>query len=991
MTLSLRDDIATLTDQKKGFEAKNKLVNPDEFTTGYNHDFTNDEIPDQKALDKFDSPSFKAERDSVRKAKAAEKEGIKNYKLFTEEEVRKIYKAVDEVHPYDEVKSTLLRDDGKPTQEQLKKFRNARLKCQIMMAYSMGLRASELAEVDKPEYAFKWQNIDLEQGTVKVTGKNNKTRKIIIPPSALLHMREWYKVASQIDPKFKNSPFVFPSFDKAGNVDISKPMSGDVFSRNLKSLSKVTGINSKRLRPHVFRHSYATHMYMHGVSLDAISKLLGHARLDTTRIYRHITDEFLELEARPVVADLDPSGRTLTPTEQDKPKGIMGQGSSKEFTAFVNTLEPEQRSSLQDVMHSFRDGVGDENKGRVYLLSQFDKLGFGDNVKPLLDREAMRLRRGQVPGGAGGVPSAAQQAQEGVYRVLQDSPLTNEMDAKIAEDKLQASLPKRLGERDNFTQGQFGKNYKVNVTPEGAQIVLDIAKKDNINIAQAYDKLVTSIETTHYALGDPEARNNFRNYINTIFPQGIGRPGEKVLFDPPDFPKGMTADVYEHHAIAQYLLDNGKLVDGDPVRTTEGRRAGLYKYAQSVNAVNKDGSLTGRGDPEVNSFVGNQIAAMEARGGEYRWSSFDIDEKTGQRVYIPFVGPDAPVYPYLMPSLSGYKVSDAEAKKKPGVLPAWARQTPSFEQAKFFADMREYDTLNDATKRMRGNPNLVSDLSAAKERMGEIKGEYKFRQGVPTVFPEFVPGLVDATKTILSLSRSFDPKNLDKNEELAKRAATKQAFTPDSEKLVVIPKTALFENKKLEFKKSAQKSALGDMLDKLNKNTPKALLPLALGYSVYEIYKGKPALAVAAEMLTPMVLSASEAQAPGMFEIEKRRQELRRLAQQREMNELLDTDEMVMRDIQAQEALKYIAKEQSRVGGLGRLASGVVSGVASFFDREDEPKTETSDREVDLPGFRILPTYEQEDEPKTETKDNEEVENPGPLQVTISPGAYINR
>ena len=86
-------------------------------------------------------------------------------------------------------------------------------------------------------------------------------------------------------------------------------------------------------------------------------------------------------------------------------------------------------------------------------------------------------------------------------------------------------------------------------------------------------------------------------------------------------------------------------------------------------AVNKDGSIKRSGDIETSSFVGNQIAAMEARGGEYRWSSFDVDKNTGQRVYIPLVGPDVPLYPYLMPNLSGYKVSDAEAKKKPGVRP----------------------------------------------------------------------------------------------------------------------------------------------------------------------------------------------------------------------------------------------------------------------------------------------------------------------------------
>ena len=76
MTLSLRDDIATFTDQKKGFEDKNKLVVPEDFETKYDNSFS--------------SPSSDAEMDSVRKARAAEKEAITNYKLFTEE-----YKSIE--------------------------------------------------------------------------------------------------------------------------------------------------------------------------------------------------------------------------------------------------------------------------------------------------------------------------------------------------------------------------------------------------------------------------------------------------------------------------------------------------------------------------------------------------------------------------------------------------------------------------------------------------------------------------------------------------------------------------------------------------------------------------------------------------------------------------------------------------------------------------------------------------------------------------------
>ena len=930
MTLSLRDDIATFTNQQQGFEAKNKLVKPEEFTTGYNHDFTNDEIPDQKTFDKFDSPSSSAEMAAAREARAAEKEGIKNYKLFTEQEVRNIYNAVDKVYPFDETKATLLRDDGKPSQEQLKKFRNARLKCQIMMAYSMGLRASELAEMDKPEYAFKWKNINLEDGTVKVTGKNNKTRKIIIPPSALLHMREWHKIAGQIDPNFDNSQFVFPSFDRFGTVEIDKPMTGQVFRGDLKKLSKASGINPKRLRPHVFRHSYATHMYMHGVGLEVISELLGHARLDTTRIYRHISDEFQQSVARPVIEGLDPSGRTTT--ADAAPKGVMGEGSSKAFNQFLNELDPAQRADLQDIMHTYRDGVGDQNKGRVYLISQLEK--FGPENAAVLDQEAMRLRRGQVPGGLEGGPSAAQQAKEGVHKVLGDSPLNNDMDAKIADDRLKASIPQLLGERDNFSKGEFGKNFDVKVTPEGAQQVLDIAKAENISIAEAHDKLVTSIETTHYRLGDPEARENFRNYINNLFPQGIGRPGEKVIFDPPGMPKGIIADAFDHHVIAQYLFDQGKLVDGDPVKTTEGRRTKLYKYAQSVGAVNDDGSIKGSGDINTSSYVGNKIAAMEARGGEYRWSSFDVDETTGQRVFIPLTGPNVKVYPYLSPELNGYEVPEAEAKKKPGVLPAWARQEPSPEQKKFFADMREYDRLEDSTKRMGGNPNLAADLGAARERIGEIKGEYKFVRGVPTVFPEFIPELVDANKEIYNLSSSFNPENFEENTRLAEAASSKQATTPDFNKMPKVPQGALVQ-RKLSFKETAQKSALGDMLEKLGKGTAKALPFAILGYGGYEISKGKPALSVGAEMLTPMVIDSSPAYGSIIYR-EEQRQELTRKAQRKEMKTFRSADEAAMRAVED-------SKIESSVEPLARLGSNIVEGVTSFFTTEDEPKPVDND------------------------------------------------
>ena len=951
MTLSLRDDIALLTDEKKGFRPKNREVAPKDFTERYSNDGVSD---------KFDSPSFRAEAEAKKKQKRAAKDLIENYKLFTETEIKTLYDSIDKAVPYNERKATMYLDTGKPSPDMMKKFRNTRLKCQFMMAYTMGLRRSELANTINPDYAFKWADINLQEGTVKVLGKNNKKRTVFIPPSALIHMREWYDLASKVNPDFKKSQYVFPAFDQYGNVDVNKPMTDSVFYRDLKRLSNAAGIQEERLRPHVLRHSYASHLFMHGVPIESIQSQLGHARVETTRVYQHITNEF----RRRTMINLDPSGKTQT--AEAKPKGVMGQGSTKTFNTFLETLDEEQKSQLRDILHSFRDG-----KDRIFLTNEIAK--FGEEYFEVIDQEAQRLKRGQVPGAINTGPSAAKQTSEGVFKPLNETPLNNDMDAKIAQDRYNATLPVEYDDRSRFEKGKFGPSFDVKVNPKGADLILDIAKRDNLNIAQAYNKLVTSIETTHFRLGDTAARKKFKDHINELFPQGIGRPGQKVLFDPPNMPKGMIADSFEHHVIAQNLFDRGKLVDGDPVRTTGGRRAGLFKYAQEKGGVNKNGELKSKGSPGISGFIGNQIQGMEARGGEYYWSSFDVDKKTGQKVYLPLMDSTgirpAKVYPYLMPELSGYKISDAEAKVKPSPLPAWARQIPSPEQFQYFKDMRRYDEILSTINRLPEE----KQVRAAERELGVIQGRYDIDKttGVPNRFPEFVPELRDTKKELSALNASFNT-DLDQVDVFSTEAAIQQAETPDTNKILPtgkrvenqVPTKALFtadQGGNLDFRGSADKSELGKALDKLSRGTAKALPFAALGYTTYEIAMGKPAVAAIAEALTPMVLDASPAYGGRFFEEQKRQRQIKELEIKKE-EELFSADEMAMQDIRAQEA---IAKEQSRVRGLGRLASGVVSGVASFFDREDEPKTET--------------------------KDDEEVENPGPLQVTINPGAYINR
>lgn len=139
--------------------------------------------------------------------------------------------------------------------------------------YSCGLRVSELC-------SLKLSDLYLDEGFIKVEGKGNKQRLVPISPRAINELRNYFPDRNLGLIKEGYEDFVFISrFGK----NISRIMVFHI----IKELAMQIGLK-KKISPHTFRHSFATHLLEGGANLRAIQCMLGHESIGTTEIYTHI-------------------------------------------------------------------------------------------------------------------------------------------------------------------------------------------------------------------------------------------------------------------------------------------------------------------------------------------------------------------------------------------------------------------------------------------------------------------------------------------------------------------------------------------------------------------------------------------------------------------------------------------------------------------------------------------------------------------------------
>lgn len=182
--------------------------------------------------------------------------GRKLPEVLTQEEVIKIIDSVD-----------------------LSKPEGERDKAILEVLYGCGLRVSEVI-------GLRISDLHFNEGLIVVTGKGNKQRLVPVGAAAQKQVTIYKdQVRIHQQPQKKAEDILF--LNKRGNA-----LTRQMIFIMVRRQAETAGIG-KKISPHTFRHSFATHLVQNGADLRAVQQLLGHASITTTEIYTHLNQEDL--------------------------------------------------------------------------------------------------------------------------------------------------------------------------------------------------------------------------------------------------------------------------------------------------------------------------------------------------------------------------------------------------------------------------------------------------------------------------------------------------------------------------------------------------------------------------------------------------------------------------------------------------------------------------------------------------------------------------
>jgi site-specific recombinase XerD len=157
-------------------------------------------------------------------------------------------------------------------------LKGLRDKAMLELLFSTGLRVSELCALPR--------DINLKLDELSVRGKGEKVRVVFISDDARNAVQKWLDKRDDMDDS------LFISLKEGEKLSKNKE-SLRITSRSVERIVKQYAINSgisKKVTPHVLRHSFATDLLRNGADLRSVQMLLGHANINTTQIYTHVTD-----------------------------------------------------------------------------------------------------------------------------------------------------------------------------------------------------------------------------------------------------------------------------------------------------------------------------------------------------------------------------------------------------------------------------------------------------------------------------------------------------------------------------------------------------------------------------------------------------------------------------------------------------------------------------------------------------------------------------
>ena len=156
-----------------------------------------------------------------------------------------------------------------------------RNKAMLELMYGAGLRVSELV-------SLTLNQIDLENGLIRIMGKGRKEREIPIGEYGVYYLKLYLEHRGMLIKNHRTEDALFLN-------NHGKQITRQGFFKILKQLLLDKGLNPD-VSPHTLRHSFATHLLSHGADLRSIQEMLGHSDISTTKIYTHVSDEKVEAD-----------------------------------------------------------------------------------------------------------------------------------------------------------------------------------------------------------------------------------------------------------------------------------------------------------------------------------------------------------------------------------------------------------------------------------------------------------------------------------------------------------------------------------------------------------------------------------------------------------------------------------------------------------------------------------------------------------------------
>ncbi len=159
--------------------------------------------------------------------------------------------------------------------------KNRRMKTLLEVLYASGMRVSELVSLPV-------SSVLKDANSITVIGKGNKERIVPLNEIARQALDQWLMLRELLLKKGRTNKWLFPSRSSSGHL------TRDGFFKALKEIAVEAGISPERVSPHVFRHSFASHLIAHDADLRSVQKMLGHADIATTEIYTHVLEDRLK-------------------------------------------------------------------------------------------------------------------------------------------------------------------------------------------------------------------------------------------------------------------------------------------------------------------------------------------------------------------------------------------------------------------------------------------------------------------------------------------------------------------------------------------------------------------------------------------------------------------------------------------------------------------------------------------------------------------------